>query len=449
MVRPAEVQVTKGRGGDGSAPARDLSPIKGVRPDSKGAIGSVRKPTTTRPGIAPVSPLAPDSIKTPAVSVPQSKPSHATATGGHQDGLFAAGIYASSGGVALGFSYVDDGYHGHHGCAPYAYPYSWTPYWSSCYAPVGYYSPHFYSPYVYSSPWGHGFGSPWWSYSYCGTGWYGSSYWTSGWRLSVGFGYACSPWNSYRWSYPSYRRYGYYPYSYYNTVVYYPAYTSVYHTDTVVVDYEDSYDPYVDYVDEVAPRSEPVVRVSELRSVPVSSAGVGGLFTTPIVADFPSELGPSEALARGEGWLRSGDFLLAAESFRRAWLATPDDYYAPLQLGLSLFAAQGRVSLAKAAISSGLARNPAWVERTVDLRESIGSKAHEQAASELERLVVSNPGDHDARFLLAYARLYSGQAFAAHSGFSTLESVGYADPSLAALKARAATELLRGSGAPK
>ena len=419
-----------------TAPA---SPARGAPAGGKTSVANSSKAANPAPGIRPVKDVAPKALAPSAKSA--GAPGAARATGQGASGLARS---SAKGAGELGARRRDVAsslyYEGR--AAPLAVaaggssavPYSNALPYSYLYDPLPYYG---------GTPGGYGCYPTWYGYPPwypCGyypgfwNGWFGLSWYTSGWRFGFGFGTWYNPgwWDCY--PYPVYRSYAYYPYSYYSTIVYYPSYAPVYHSTYVVVDYVDSCDPYVEYVDDV-----PVSVAAPVRPVPDP-------FLTPFTDAFPEGLSPAETLARGEVWMKEGDYRMAAEAFRRAWVARPGDYYAPLQLGLALFALEDW-DLAGYAVSEGLDRNPEWIARPHDAPARFPSlAAFEGAVKTLQREVVREPDDAHTRFLLGYVALVSSRDFAAYAEFSRLKAGGWDHPHLEALLSEASRRLFGSEG---
>ena len=347
------------------------------------------------------------------------------AAAGFVQGVGAGGFVQ---GVSASSAYNASLYWGRYG----AYPYSTAGYWNRWYGAT------------YGFGYGYGHGYNWWNGYWHGYGHgythgyhhgyhhgFFGGYHGSHWGFWFGFGYGFG--FGYSYPYPYYRWYSYYPYSYYSAVAYYPAYAGVYVTDyATTTEYVDSTDPYVEYVDE-APVSTGVLTAEF--SLPAA-------FREPLADDFPAGLSAAEALARGESWLRNGDYGLAAEAFRQAWLARPDDYYAPLQLSLALLGL-GRFELAGEALEAGLDRNSSWVHRRFDVRDAFPSpEAFEVLVKDLQRHVLKYPESLRAEFLLGYLELFSGREYEAHSVFQNLERKGATNPHLNAFLKEASRRLL-------
>ncbi|MSR74349.1 MAG: hypothetical protein EXS14_02610 [Planctomycetes bacterium] len=292
------------------------------------------------------------------------------------------------------------------GSYPWCYSYSSSPYWS-----MGYWDPCW-SPcsWVASPAWctpSWCFGAPGWSWvSWC----------RPSWRYSVGFGYSStSYWDP--CATPSYITYGYYPWSYYNTVGYYPGYSTLYHRGAVV-EYLETVDPYVEY--------DTVVVDSGMVTVPARMSLVPSAFNIPLDPDFPAGLSAGECLARGEGWLRSRRYLLAAEAFRRAWLFHEDDGWAASQLGLAL-AASGRWQLSAMALAKAVELEGALIERAPELITAFESEETFQrdVLASAQRQALRTPEDNDAAFVLSCAQLCVGDAWGARTGLLKLKEVQY------------------------
>lgn len=391
------------------------------------------KSDSVRPAVVP--PVS-RPVLTPPVNGPPAKPLFSATEPASEErrGRFAASFYASTGyGAAFSASYATSHVYAY-GSHPYSYHYGYSPYYSSCYAP--YYAPAWYAP-VWAGPchyptWYGGYHYSYPSYAYYGSSYGGFSYFGSNWRFSVGFGHSYSPYY-YRSCYtPFYRRYLYYPYHYYSTVTYYPAYTTVYH-ENVNVAYSDTSDPYVEYVDDV-PAATAVSTVAT--SVPLAPSGpvVPQAFAEPFVSGFPEGLTPEELLSKGDGWLRSGEYLFAAEAYRRSWLSRPSDDFMPMQVALALFASGGRYNLASFALSESLDRNPEWPKSLVNLEDRMGHpSAYQASLRDLQRHVLKNPRDGEARFLLGWSLYASRNDFAALNEFKSLREGGFESSHLGTL----------------
>lgn len=337
---------------------------------------------------------------------------------------FALGLYYSSGyGTSVGLFASNINYPSSpYGATPYHYGYGHTPYWACGYNPWygtnhcygNWYSPYYNCGYPwYIARYGGIFRYAWYRYRWgCGFGYsYNPCYGYSGYYSYYGGYYG----SHYYRRYPYYRTYSYYPYCYYNTVTYYPAYSTVYHTD-VAVDYADASDPYVEFVDAV-PEAAPL-------APPVPEA-----FQKALVTEFPAGLSPAELLARGAQWMKDGQHLLAAEAFRRAWIADSGDAYPALKLSLALFAAGGRYGLAGFALHESLDRDATSIQRHPALIEDFKDAAVLLAATnELKRHVVKNPTDGEGRFLLGAVLMWSGDPFAARNEFQALKEGEWKSP---------------------
>jgi len=285
----------------------------------------------------------------------------------------------------------------------------------------------------YSSHYGCGYGNRWWG-GYNNHGCNGFYFGFSNHRYNFGFGFNYYPGYYDSCYYPYYRSYSYFPYHYYSTVGYYPGYAPVYNSTYATVSYADTTDPYVEYVD-TAPGREPSF-----------DPGIPEAFLTPFVDGFPDGLSPAEALARGETWLREGDYPNAAEAFRRAWLAGPEDYYAPFQLALALLG-MGRFDLGGAALEAGLNRNESWVHRRFDVTEAFSSpEAFGALQKDLQRHVLTYRDAYSARFLLGYLFMFSGHEFEAHETFSGLERDGWESRHLKPFVSESSTRLMDTAG---
>jgi len=430
------------------------TPVRPLRKEALGPVGSPKNVVTpeldvgSAPGAAssptvPVRPAAPvpadvlgGNKNLSAESLTKSTtgqglvPAPLSTLEGGRDGL-SFGLYYTQGlGSAAGFSvFAGNGQLvSPYGASPFGFCYESYPYWSCGYAYNCGYGLPWWSPY-------HSYGYPWYSWHY-GRGL--SNYYHSRYRWSFGFGFSYSPsYVGFRYgsSYPYYRRYEYYPYCYYNTVTYYPAYATVYHSDAVVVDYEDASDPYVEFFDTV-PAAAPV-------GPPVPDA-----FKDSFAAPFPDGLSAPELVARGVGWMKESRYLMAAEAFRLAWLARPSDHLAPIKLSMALLGAGGRYGLAGYAVHEGLGRSPEWpTRRDVDVKEDFAAfPAFDVAVTELKKHVLKNPDDGEGRFLLGYALFFSGDPFAAHKEFQALQDADWKSPHIQTFLDESEKRLL---GAPR
>ena len=305
-----------------------------------------------------------------------------------------------------------------YGSNPYFFHYTSVPYWSWGYQPWGWCSPL------------RSLHRPWYT---CATPWWGGShlnlsFFSRRWRFRFGFGFSYSPYcgyNSYSSWYPCHRRYVYYPYSYYTTCSYYPAYSTVYHSSSVV-DYVETYDPYVTYSDTV----DYVDSVSaEAVAVPV--AELPAEFRSAFVVDFPGTVPTSGLMAYGNDAMRRGAFMMAAEAFRRAWVAAPADSFAALRVGEALFGAGERYDLGGLAVETAMDLNPKEIQSSRDIRlEFPGSESFDLSLRNLQRHTLMDPKDGDARFLLGYILLVSGDAYGSFTQFQSLEDGGWTSPHL-------------------
>lgn len=351
--------------------------------------------------------------------------------GGASRDSLAVGVYVGGGGVSVGGSYSSgvgyasafhDAHYGYRGYGPYCY----DPFWSL---------PHWPG---HGAWYGCGYGAPWYGYgSYFGYAYpCGSSFSIGHWSNRWWFGFGYGSWCGYGdvW-YPSYRTCRYYPYYYYSTAIYYPAYTTVYVRDCPSSTYVDASDPYVEIVDEV-----PTSIVAD--AAPVRRAGDGGLpavFATPLVAEYPSGLTSDTYLERARQEFAAGRYWDAAEARRRAWAASPGSADRAVGLGYALYAA-GRYDLAASAFRAAYALDASIVKWEADLSADFGSAAAaKDARASLERRIVGSPDDAEARFVLASAAFWGGDWFAARSEFAAL---GATEGSAADFRAEADRRLL-------
>ncbi len=291
------------------------------------------------------------------------------------------------------------------GSYPWTYGYGSNSYWSyGCWDPS--WSP---CSWLYSPAWC----TP--SWCFYAPGWSWVSWCRPSWRVSVGFGYcSTSYWDPCATS--SYLTYGYYPWSYYSTVAYYPGYSTLYHRGTVV-DYLETSDPYVEYESEVIDGGV-AAALPRMSRVPVA-------FHTPLDPEFPTGLSPSECLARGEGWLRTRNYLLAAEAFRRAWMAQETDAWAASQLGLAL-AASGRWTLSASALSQALELDGSLTTRAPELITAFASsEVFARDVLVAAQKCMLRAASQDVAFVMACSSLCLGDAWGAREGLLRLKEAEF------------------------
>ena len=168
-------------------------------------------------------------------------------------------------------------------------------------------------------------------------------------------------------------------------------------------------------------------------------------FEKPLVTEFPDGLSHAELLARGTTWMKDGQHLIAAEAFRRAWLANSGDAFPPAKLALALFGAGGRYGLAGFALHESLDRDATSIARHPALVESFKDAAVlAEAVNELKRHVVKNPTDGEGRFLLGAVLLWSEDPFAARNEFSALIDGEWKSPHVEPFLKEAEKRLLAG-----
>jgi hypothetical protein len=243
----------------------------------------------------------------------------------------------------------------------------------------------------------------------------------------VGFGWSSGTWVS-SCGAPSYCNWSYLPWSYYCATGYYPAMSSVQYA-TIVVDRTESMDPYVSYDDVVT-----VATVSE----PVrATTRVPAAFHQPYVGGFPEALSAGECLARGEGWLRSRDYLLAAEAFRRAWLERDDDAFAAAELGVAL-AAAGRYEAAALAIQCAFSADALLTCRLPDLWVALleQGRLERDVVRPLQADLRRNPAAQATSYVLACAHLAAGDPWSAQRELGSLSGAGFTHHSLALLESQ-------------
>ncbi|MCB9833691.1 MAG: hypothetical protein H6807_14600 [Planctomycetes bacterium] len=148
---------------------------------------------------------------------------------------------------------------------------------------------------------------------------------------------------------------------------------------------------------------------------PELDGGVPIAFQRSFSDAVPLDLDFEGLLAWGEEALYSTDYLGAAEAFRRAAKLRWEDDYPKFQLALALFGAE-RYDLAYLALELGLDQNPAWLYRRFDLRDAFASVEEFQSRqAELERYLIRNERNDQARFLLGYVYYFSDNLFGARS----------------------------------
>jgi tetratricopeptide (TPR) repeat protein len=104
-----------------------------------------------------------------------------------------------------------------------------------------------------------------------------------------------------------------------------------------------------------------------------------------------------------------GDFTLAAEEYRAATKADPDDPFALFALVHASFAS-GEYRTAGRYLARALAREPNWGLYEFRLQEFYGNREeYRRHVADLERLVQLRPDSADMKFLLAYVYYFSGR----------------------------------------
>lgn len=257
------------------------------------------------------------------------------------------------------------------------------------------------------------------------------------WRFSVGFGWSSGNWYASSCA-PSYYSYSYYPWSYYCSTGYYPAWSTVQY-ETIVVDRTESMDPYVSYDDAVV-----VVSAAD----PVSARSIVPVeFRQQLSSEFPEGLSASECLARGEGWLRSRDYILAAEAFRRAWLQREDDAFACAELGVALSAA-GRFELAAGALQTAMTLDAGLATRLPDLCLALSEKGRlvQDVVRPLQAELLRNPDDVATSYVLACAQLAAGDPWSAQRELAALRTAGCSHVSLDSLTRTCEASIAAASG---
>ncbi len=337
---------------------------------------------------------------------------------------YSNGYYGSGLGVSLGYGYGSGAWFCASALHGSSYSSCWNHYYNGC-SPLASYHLGYVAPFGAAVP---------------------ASYYGFVSQCRYNFGYSYYHPHSWYTPYPFYRTTCYEPYfvSSYSYSV--PVYRSYYYTNSYDGSYVDSIDPYVD--------QEPVLDPEIIEEVSYASEGgnYGWLaatpstpdpFATPFVQGFTEGLDVNAYLAMGEKALFDGNYMDAAEAFRRAMLMNTADSYAAFQLGTALFAA-GDYQFSSMALRRGLANNPAWIHRRFDLAQGFASP--EEFASRvqfLERHLIKNETDLDARFVLAYTYFYSNNLFGARSVIRDLRSAQYDCPALSEMGDEAAIRLSR------
>lgn len=309
--------------------------------------------------------------------------------------------------------------------------------WNYCYQPSSWWSTGCWDPCWNPCSWTY---SPVWctpSWCFSTPSWSWVSWCRPSWRLSVGFGWSSGNWYSTACA-PTYYSCSYYPWSYYCATGYYPAWSTVQY-ETIVVDRTESMDPYVSYDDAVVMVAAPTA-VSVRSIVPVA-------FHQPFTPDFPEGLSASECLARGEGWLRSREYLLASEAFRKAWVQREDDAFACAELGVALSAA-GRYELAATALQTALSLDAGLATRMPDLCAALIEKGRlgPDVIRPLQEDLVRNPGAIATAYVLACAQLADGDPWSAQRELADLKAAGCTHASLETLARASASTIAASSG---
>ncbi|MCA9322517.1 MAG: hypothetical protein KDB53_17375 [Planctomycetes bacterium] len=328
----------------------------------------------------------------------------------HHSSSISLGLFIGGDRWGFGLGYSEFG-HGH--SSSFSLGFGGGQYYSSSYLLGTSYDPYW-DYYNYGvTPYHLGYASPA-HVLYASPAYYGPFRRTA--RYHFGFSFY-SPWRRYS-PYPVYRSCFYEPYylTHYSYVT--PVYRTYHYIHAESPVYIETADPYVD---------EEVVEVSDyyddgvyMGAGATSSTPVPWEFSNPFVGDFPEGLGYDELLAWGEESLFNGDFLSAAEAFRRAMIQRREDDYPKFQLGLALFAA-AKYDESTTALEMGLDQNPAWLHRRFSLADAFSSPAIFQGRVEaLERHLIQVENDGPARFLLGYVYYFSGNLFGARSVLKAL-----------------------------
>ena len=268
-------------------------------------------------------------------------------------------------------------------------------------------------------------------------------------RFHFGFSsyHPCSSWSPY----PFYRTRYWTPWYVDHWAALYPAYRTYYAVEEPVyierpVYVVETADPYVDEevilpaddIDAVGFDGAPAGEVEYVDGIPVA-------FQRSLLDEVPDGLSYDEYLAWGEEALYAADYLSASEAFRRAARLRWDDDYPKFQLAVALFGAE-RYDLAYLALELGLDQNPAWLYRRFDLRDTFASEEEFAArVGALERYLIRNEGNDEARFVLGYVYYFSGNLFGARSVVRVLSDSGARFRHLDAL-ARESERRLTGEG---
>lgn len=347
--------------------------------------------------------------------------------------------------MSFAFGYSEERHHRHA---------SFTFGFSSWYSPW-YYHPTWCNPHAMWSHhhaawggWGYPYGwGPTWGFGIGFGGWHSdlSFYfaWKRLYRCYTGFSvyYPVPAAVAVGYEYPFYRCYGWEPHFYYTTCARYPAYTVLYYrTPEPVVTYVEVADPYVEYA------AEPPVGVLAGGDVPAAmppEVGIDEVFVVPLVADYPFDLGFEEYLNRGHAHMQVGQYAEAAEAFRRAVLLDRASVDARFRMAVALFAA-AHFDRASRVVHVSLDEAPGWAEVAVPATEMFPRKEEFYGRlAVLERHLLSNPRDQDARFTLAFVYLQSGNVFAARGLFQEVALNDRDDRQAAELAAEAERRILQ------
>ncbi len=353
------------------------------------------------------------------------------------------GLFVGGGGWGLGLGYANNSYY-NSGGASVTFGFGGGYGYANSYLHSTNYAPYWQSYYYGFGPGYVNVGDPGYGYFGHRVGFYSRA------RFHFGFNYY-------------YPFAAYTPYPFYRTSYYEPWYVNRYARRTPAYRtyyYVQDPDPigYSSYVETADPfyDEEDVFSATEIETIGyeapyVSDAVVPVLNRDPTPVAFqqsfsnnvPGGLSYDESLAWAEEALFNGDYLSAAETFRRAMLLRPEDHYPKFQLALALFGAE-RYDLSYLALELGLDQNPSWIYRRFDVRNAFASEEEfANRLSALERYLIRHSNNDDARFVLGYNYFFSGNLFGARSVTRVLESSPRSFPHLKALAAESEKRLLR------
>ncbi|MEE9391904.1 MAG: tetratricopeptide repeat protein [Planctomycetota bacterium] len=418
-----------------ASPRLGKSANRATNANRRGSVNGLKR-VTPRPGrlrsIAPTKTAAPRVAKNPkrlqgrGYLPPAASAGVVVASGhsgSHSSHSSSLGLGFFFGGGSFGFNLsYGSGHHYYDHYNPYAFSYGYGG------------GPWYTNSYLHSAGY-----RPYWNRHYYGHRFYRGHRSYFGFRrfsrFHFGFNYY-HPYSHYS-PYPLYRSSYYEPYYVSSYAAAYPAYRTYHYVRRPAyyasASYGSSYGGCVESVDPYV-EEEVAIDISELDdedyelSIVTTSLELApsislGL-SEPFIDDFARDLSYDEYLAYGEEALFNGDYLSAAEAFRRAVNAKPQDDYALFQLGTALFGA-GRYQLAARMIELGLDQNPAWLHRRFSLEDVFASVTEFKARTQaLEGYLIDREGDSEARFLLSYVYYFSGNLFGARSNLRLLKTSG-------------------------